>query len=131
MFGPCSETPWRSRNLDRQEDEALVDGRQVSSDRSHLPHMASAKKLSAALCPVLANYDEVGPHRVLGILTALNHPAVSWVSTSRVLGISLRAAGRTSPPEGSFERKGPDNDSCFNAFAPWCGYSALPARSAS
>jgi hypothetical protein len=47
------------RNLNRQEDEALVGGRQVSSDRSNLPHMASEEKLSAALRQIPGNYENV------------------------------------------------------------------------
>jgi hypothetical protein len=57
-----------SRNLDRQKDEALVSGRQVSSDRSYLSHMAGEEKLSASLRQVPAHHDEVGPHPVLGLL---------------------------------------------------------------
>jgi hypothetical protein len=45
-----------SRNLDRQKDEALVGGRQVSSDRPDLPHMAGEEKLPASLCEVSGNY---------------------------------------------------------------------------
>jgi hypothetical protein len=44
---PCETAS--SRNLDRQEDEALLGGRQVSSDRSHLFHRAGEEKLSAAI----------------------------------------------------------------------------------
>jgi hypothetical protein len=38
---------------------------QLSSDRSHL---AGAEKLPASLRQVSAHHDEVGPHRVLGVL---------------------------------------------------------------
>ena len=60
-----------ARSLDRQKDEALVDGRQVSSDRSHLLHMAGAEKLCAALRQVPAHHDEVGPQSILGLLDEL------------------------------------------------------------
>jgi len=71
-----------SKNLDRQEDEALVGGRQVSSDRSHLSHMAGAKKLCASLCPVPTNYAEARAERVLGFLTR-------WHSSRKVLSSGL------------------------------------------
>jgi hypothetical protein len=48
-----------------------VGGRQVSSDRSHLPHMAGAEELSASLRPVPGNYAEARAERVLGVLAAL------------------------------------------------------------
>jgi hypothetical protein len=57
-----------SRNLDRQEDEALVCGRQVSSGRSHLSHMASPEKLCPSLRPLPAHHEKAGPPRVLGVL---------------------------------------------------------------
>jgi hypothetical protein len=62
---PCETAS--SRNLDRREDEALVGGRQVSPDRSHLPHTAGAEKLPAALRPVPPNYAEARAERVLGL----------------------------------------------------------------
>ena len=49
-----------SRELTKKS-VALVGGRQVSSDRSHLPHMACKKELSAPLRQVSAHHDEVGP----------------------------------------------------------------------
>jgi hypothetical protein len=57
-----------SRNLDRQKDEALVGGRQVSPDRSHLSHMACSEKLSAPLRPVPVNNAEARAEPVLGLL---------------------------------------------------------------
>jgi hypothetical protein len=60
-----------SRNLNRQKDEALVGGRQVSSDRSHLSHMAGAKKLPAPLRQVSGNYAKARAERVLRVLAFL------------------------------------------------------------
>jgi hypothetical protein len=46
----CPATSGRTSG--EQENEALVSDCKVFSDRSQLPGMASAEKLSAALCPV-------------------------------------------------------------------------------
>jgi hypothetical protein len=80
-----------------EEDETLVAGCPLSSDRSRLPHMEGEEKLPAPLRPVSANYAEAWAERVLGILAALNHPAVSWVATSTFWGNFPAAAGSTSP----------------------------------
>jgi hypothetical protein len=119
-----------SRDPDWEEDETLVAGCPLSSDRSRLPHMEGKEKLPAPLHPVSANYAEAWAERVLGILAALNHPAVSWVATSTFWGNFPAAAGSTSPLKGVLSGKVLITTVISMAFAPWCGYSALPARSA-
>jgi hypothetical protein len=119
-----------SRDPDWEEDETLVAGCPLSSDRSRLPHMEGEEKLPAPLRPVSANCAEAWAERVLGILAALNHPAVSWVATSTFWGNFPAAAGSTSPLKGVLSGKVLITTVISMAFAPWCGYSALPARSA-
>jgi hypothetical protein len=65
---------------DWQEDEALVADRPLSSARSRLSHMACEEELCASLRPVSVNNAEAWFQRVLGILTTLKAPTVSWIS---------------------------------------------------
>jgi hypothetical protein len=86
-----------SGNLDRQEDETLVAGCPLSPDRSHLSQMASEKELFAPLRPVPVDNAEAWVERVLGILTALNHPAVSWCWSLPLFRENFPATSRAAP----------------------------------
>lgn len=58
------------RTLDHQKNAEVGVDREISLHGSQLPDLAGAEELFASLRPVPANYEKVGPQRVLGVLTS-------------------------------------------------------------